>query len=151
MNTIPHRELKPFLQELGQRIQCLEKKCIHDEYSPGLNLHSSSVGLRLHGSVGAPLQREHFQALLHPAVQEQRPRLPRVIRLRVDLSRISLDSGRRGTTHSWDLPGRGTARAEDAQGTPTQSHTSPSILLYEDKTIKKMKSVGVLSWERKRS
>jgi len=30
------------------------------------------------------------------------------------------------------LSGRGTARAEDAQGTPTQSHTSPSILVYED-------------------
>jgi len=31
------------------------------------------------------------------------------------------------------LAGRGTARAEDAQGTPTQSHISPSILVYEDK------------------
>jgi len=31
-----------------------------------------------------------------------------------------------------DLSGRGTVRAEDAQGTPTQSHTSPSILVYED-------------------
>ena len=30
--------------------------------------------------------------------------------------------------------GRGTTRAEDAQGTPTQSHTSPSILVYEDST-----------------
>jgi len=29
--------------------------------------------------------------------------------------------------------GRGTTRAEDAQGTPTQSHISPSILVYEDK------------------
>jgi len=28
--------------------------------------------------------------------------------------------------------GRGAARAEDAQGTPTQSHMSPSILVYED-------------------
>ena len=28
----------------------------------------------------------------------------------------------------------GTARAEDAQGTPTQSHISPSILAYQDKT-----------------
>jgi len=26
----------------------------------------------------------------------------------------------------------GAARAEDAQGTPTQSHISPSILVYED-------------------
>ena len=31
--------------------------------------------------------------------------------------------------------GRGTTRAEDAQGTPTQSHTSPSILVYEDECI----------------
>ena len=29
--------------------------------------------------------------------------------------------------------GRGAARAEDAQGTPTQSHISSSILVYEDK------------------
>ena len=28
--------------------------------------------------------------------------------------------------------GRGNTRAEDAQGTPTQSHVSPSILAYED-------------------
>ena len=34
-----------------------------------------------------------------------------------------------------DLSGRGTARAEDAQGTPTQSHISPSILVYEEQTI----------------
>ena len=26
-------------------------------------------------------------------------------------------------------------RAEDAQGTPTQIHTSPSILVYEDNTV----------------
>ena len=30
--------------------------------------------------------------------------------------------------------GRGTARAEDFQGTPTQSHVSPSALVHEDKT-----------------
>ena len=29
------------------------------------------------------------------------------------------------------LTGRGTTRAEDAQGTPNQSHMSPSILVYE--------------------
>ena len=29
--------------------------------------------------------------------------------------------------------GRGAARAEDAQGTPTQSRISPRILVYEDK------------------
>jgi len=34
-----------------------------------------------------------------------------------------------------DLSGRGTARAEDAQGTPTQSHISPSILVYEEKVV----------------
>ena len=33
---------------------------------------------------------------------------------------------------SRDLSGRGAARAEDAQGTPTQSHKSPSILAYEE-------------------
>ena len=35
-------------------------------------------------------------------------------------------------TSMWDLSGRGTTRAEVAQGTPTQSHISPSILVYED-------------------
>jgi len=30
------------------------------------------------------------------------------------------------------IDGRGTAKAEDAKGTPTQSYTSPSILVYED-------------------
>ena len=33
---------------------------------------------------------------------------------------------------STDFSGRGTARAKDAPGTPTESHISPSILLYED-------------------
>ena len=33
------------------------------------------------------------------------------------------------------LVGRGTVRAEDAQGTPTQSHISPSILVYEDEQL----------------
>jgi len=43
---------------------------------------------------------------------------------------VMIDSGRRGTTHSWDLSGRGAMRAEDAQGIPTQSHISPSILVH---------------------
>jgi len=34
------------------------------------------------------------------------------------------------------LSGRGTTRAEDVQGTPTQSHISPSILVYEDNLLK---------------
>ena len=32
-----------------------------------------------------------------------------------------------------DCGERGAAREEDAQGTPTQSHVSPSILVYEEK------------------
>ena len=35
-----------------------------------------------------------------------------------------------------NLIGGGAARAGDAQGTPTQSHISPSILVYEDETFK---------------
>ena len=31
---------------------------------------------------------------------------------------------------------RGAARAEDAEGTPTQSHIPPSILVYEEKVIR---------------
>ena len=37
--------------------------------------------------------------------------------------RLTIESG---------LVGKGTARAEDAQGTPAQSHTLPSVLVYED-------------------
>ena len=33
------------------------------------------------------------------------------------------------------IAGRGTTRAEDAQGTPTQSHVSPSILVYEENLL----------------
>ena len=40
-----------------------------------------------------------------------------------------IDSGLVGST---DFYGRGAARAEDAQGTPTQSHISPSIVVYEE-------------------
>jgi len=50
-----------------------------------------------------------------------------------------IDSGLVGATdfHSshpqgYDA-GRGVTTAEGAQGTPTQSHISPSILVYEDK------------------
>jgi len=39
--------------------------------------------------------------------------------------------------------GRGTTRAEDAQGTPTQSHISPSILLYEEKNVFVTRSVAM--------
>ena len=42
-------------------------------------------------------------------------------------STVVIDSGLVGS-------GRGTARAEDAQGTSTQSHTSPSILVNEGNT-----------------
>jgi len=48
------------------------------------------------------------------------------------------------------IAGRGDARAEDAQGTPTQSHISPSVLVYEEnpttfavKTISQRQGCGV--------
>jgi len=53
-----------------------------------------------------------------------------------------IDSGLVGSTnfhsshpqgHEPEHSERGTTRAEDAQGTPTQSHISPSILVYEYK------------------
>jgi len=52
----------------------------------------------------------------------------------LDLSRGVIDSGLVGSTDfhsSHPQAGRGTTRAEDAQGTPTQSHISPSIVVYE--------------------
>ena len=36
--------------------------------------------------------------------------------------------------HNWVLSWMGTTRAEDAQGTPAQSHISPRILSYEEHT-----------------
>jgi len=38
-------------------------------------------------------------------------------------------------TRITELSGWGAARAEDAQGAPTQSHISPSILVYEEKNF----------------
>ena len=40
-----------------------------------------------------------------------------------------------------NLSARGATRAEDAQGTPTQSHISPSILVYEDEIITRYTSI----------
>jgi hypothetical protein len=42
------------------------------------------------------------------------------------------------------ISGRGAARAEDAQRTPTQSHISPSILACEDKHAKSQ-AIGAMS------
>ena len=47
--------------------------------------------------------------------------------------------------------GRGTARAEDAHGTPTQSHISPSILVYEEKGSKPVWRTNPSQWRRLRS
>ena len=43
---------------------------------------------------------------------------------------MMIDSGLFGS-------GRGTTRAEDAQGTPTQSHISPSIQVYKDDLVER--------------
>ena len=53
-------------------------------------------------------------------------------------ARVSLPGG-------MDLSGRGTTRAEDAQGTPTQSRI-PCLIVYEDKQSRR---VGVLNHIRK--
>ena len=41
-------------------------------------------------------------------------------------------------TQSWDLSGRGTTRAEHAPGIPTQSHTSPSVLVAAECTFTRL-------------
>jgi len=52
------------------------------------------------------------------------------------------------------LVGRGAARAENAHGTPTQSHTSPSILVYEEETeggvvkVVDNERAGLPTWSR---
>jgi len=40
--------------------------------------------------------------------------------------------------------GRGAARAEDAQGTPTQKHISPRILVYEESQARRPDGRGSL-------
>jgi len=47
------------------------------------------------------------------------------------------------------ISGRGATRAEDAQGTPTPSHLSPSILVYEDKSPATLSSCSILARKRK--
>ena len=51
-----------------------------------------------------------------------------------------------------NLAGRGTTKAEDAQGTPIQSHISPSIPVYENKNLATaMPPVGPqVFWKKKR-
>ena len=47
-------------------------------------------------------------------------------------SHSSHPQGHEPEHHAFSPDGRGAARAEDAQGTPTQNHISPSILVYEN-------------------
>ena len=51
-----------------------------------------------------------------------------------------IDSGLVGSTDY----GRGAARAEDAQGTPIQSHISPSTLVYEETRVGSSKTLSTL-------
>jgi len=54
-------------------------------------------------------------------------------RFTVECDTVECDRLRVDWLHGFSFgSGRGTTRAEDAQGTPTQSHISPSILVYED-------------------
>ena len=45
--------------------------------------------------------------------------------------------------------GRGAATAEDAQGTPAQSHISPSVLIYEENIVCRPKQRYLLQFPRK--
>ena len=51
---------------------------------------------------------------------------------------LLIDSGLAG------LCGRGTTRAEDAPGTPAQSHISPSIIVCEDNQLLELSTLGVV-------
>ena len=65
------------------------------------------------------------ESILHP--------LASGFRLRVEVLGSSVQDAHRlpGVIDS-GFSGRGATRAEDVQGTPTQSHISPSILVYEE-------------------
>ena len=90
------------------------------------------------GSFLEPLARSwsHFVGDVLPKVDKLCSNLTSEIPPRRALRGTVGDSRlmRRGTTLSRGLSRRGAARAEDAQGTPTQSHISPSILAYEDRS-----------------
>ena len=85
-------------------------------------------------------QRRVREQLLHRNVQRLQGGLVlKAHRLCVSLnSRLECNKKRREVRdRQWrgrrkECSGRRTARAEDAQGTPTQSHISPSIRVYED-------------------
>ena len=93
---------------------------IHDEYSPGLD--RCSVEYLAHKKQRPPrtLQWDYAKGPML-ALSANRCSL-------VWLVRESLLSAVERVIKS----GRGAARAEDAQGTPTQSHISSSILVYEE-------------------
>jgi len=60
-----------------------------------------------------------------------------------------IQSGLRGTTSRVQESERedsGLVAAEDVQGTPTQSHISPSTLVYEDKIRAGGAISGILLW-----
>jgi hypothetical protein len=80
------------------------------------------INLEVRGLVGRKLPRQK-----HPCCSRGNQQPP---------FRRMMDSGligtRRGPTHSQDLSDKGAARAEDAQGTPNQSHISPTLQVYED-------------------
>ena len=82
---------------------------IYRKYSPRLNHEFSLLGVR--------------SARFPPKVDGVVPRTQNV-NLRIVYDRLRV-----GWLNEF---GRGAARAEDAQGTPTQSHISPSILVYEE-------------------
>jgi hypothetical protein len=46
-----------------------------------------------------------------------------------------------------DVFSRGTTGVKYSQGTPTQSHVSPSILTYEGKTLNRLRGIGGVSGE----
>jgi len=83
------------------------------------------------GSVAIEFVVSDLEAHLEGPVQPQVVRLD-VLLLASDpisvVNRLELV----GSTDLHSSHGRGAARAEDAQGTPTQSHISPRILVYED-------------------
>ena len=89
---------------------------------------------RIHTNEPSRTQKRHY-------VCGRQSRGSRIIglELRRDVGTVMGMQRTENSTHKRSFPGvidsgRGTTKAEDAQGTPTHSHISPSILVYEDKT-----------------
>jgi len=93
---------------------------------------SEVPGVAVSYEQGTPVVAGRCRRSEHPSANHPAPAAQKTDRVALlsDRRRVGWLNGFSSITSTG--AGRGTARAEDAQGTPTQSHISPSILVYEE-------------------